>query len=624
MAKNFQAWVELGLRDNLTGQLSNVRKNAAMSAIRVSTAWKTNMAAVVVDYKKAMASIQSGQKLMQSGMMTMAKGVAVAAPLALAAKHAAKFETGMAEIATLTDKSVNEIITSFGPVVEATQTSFGKKQQDVIKALYDGFSAGVPQTKQAAKEYLDAVGQMAVGGKADLSVAADAMTTVMNAYKAQGITYAQVSDQMFTAVREGKTTLSELAQNIGQVAAPAAEAGVSFADLMSVTAGLTASIGKTPESMTAIRAVMTGLMKPAQATAKVFKRLGIEVNKESLQNKGLVGTFDDITSSINNYTKSENERLEILGELFPNVRADLGAKILAGAANEKVKKTIDAMAKSQGNARVAFEKMAGTTEQQYNVAMAEASVAWKNFGTTMLPIVRDLLKELTPVIKSTSSWIKANKDTVATLAKIIGITGGVIVALGAMKIAFGFSKIVWGLVRAVKALFLVFKANPLAIIIAGFVAWGSVIKTVYDNWNFLKESNWDDVGKAFKLMWEDILGTVRGVYNTIAKIMGWDEWKAPKTIGIETEVSQGKKSKELGTGTQPKQKSLPVGPVTKIDPRKDAPVSKTSNINTKVDLNININGNAPPKIGEDIKQKVKEVMDEVHKKSQMRSLAGAA
>ena len=145
--------------------------------------------------------------------------------LARGVGQAREFSKGIAEVNTILPQGGRE----FGNLAEMVRNfadQVGRSSTDVVPALYQAISAGVPPDNVFA--FLEVASQAAVGGVTDLETAVDGLTTSTNAFGAQGLTTTQAADTLFTAVRLGKTTFEELSRSIGAVAPLASASGVSF------------------------------------------------------------------------------------------------------------------------------------------------------------------------------------------------------------------------------------------------------------------------------------------------------------------------------------------------------------------------------------------------------------
>ena len=455
-----------------------------------------------IDVSKAWNKMTTG---IRSGFTTIAKGTAIAAPIGIAIKKAAEFEKGLAEIATLTNKDVSSIIKDFSSIVEQTQISFGKNQQDVIKGLYDGISAGVPLTKLAVKEYLDATGKLSVAGVTDFKVAGDAVTSLRNAFKAS---FTDISDALLVAVREGKTTLPELAGSIGQVSSIAQVAGVSMDQLLASVAAMTKTGGSTAEAVTKIKAAISNFIKPSKNAEKILNKYRITIDNTLLSHKGLSGAFDLIATQLKKNTKNQTQFNRALSEIFPNIRAFGAAASFTGATSDDLAKAIEAMGNKTGIANIQFEKINGTLSQRLNVGTQKLQISFKKLGESMIPVANKLSERLSVIVDNFNNWLSSNKENAKAISATVLGAGALVASFGALKIVssitigfFGLAKAI-GLVKlATIGLGAVFAAiNPAVWVIGVTAAVTAGITALVVYWEDVKNmfiTGWNEVKKFF-------------------------------------------------------------------------------------------------------------------------------
>lgn len=494
--ETFEAALRLVLRDELTKALKNTRSKSDAAAKGTAKGWTKAFATMRKGMSKAQKDIQKGQQQIRSGLTTVAAGLTIAAPLALAAKSAATFQDQMAEVATLTKKSAKEITAEFGPIVNATRTTFGKEAQGTIKALYDGFSAGVPKTKAAADAYLKATGEMALGGKTDMASAADAITTVKNAWAFEGLSFKQIADQTFAGVQAGKTTIDELSASMGQAASTVAGARIKYQEFIGATAALTAAGVKTPQAMTQIAASIAAIQKPSAEAAKMYKKIGAVITPLTFKTRGYAGTIDYIKGKVDAHTKSEDKRAEIFNTLISSVEAGRAVFALAGDQNAKFKESVDEAAKSQGLMGEAADKMREGPMFKYKQAIQESKIAWEAFGAVTAPIFSDLLEDISPVVKDITAWTRENRDLVKTLATAALWISALTVAFGLLKAAMGVAMVIKGVTTALWSMNAALFANPFVLVAAAVVvAVGLVAGGLY-----MLITRTDEVGLFFQYM----------------------------------------------------------------------------------------------------------------------------
>jgi len=177
-----------------------------------------------------------------TSMVKIAKAAAVAgiAVAAVSAKMAADFDKGMREISTLITDVTDSDIKVMSNEIKRLGIESGQSLKSISKGLYDITSAGFTKASDGAL-VLAASTKLAVGGVTDVANAADIITTALNSYQLQAKDATLVSDILFTTVRLGKTTMTELGASLGQVLPFSNAADLSLRDVGAAMATITAS-----------------------------------------------------------------------------------------------------------------------------------------------------------------------------------------------------------------------------------------------------------------------------------------------------------------------------------------------------------------------------------------------
>lgn len=215
------------------------------------------------------------------------------AALAGATRQALMFDAAMAEVSTLIDDTYDPT-NSLTQVVQNLSKEFAQAPTEQARALYQVISAGASSAAEATKT-LTAANKLAVGGVTTVSIAADGLTSILNAYGLSAEHAGDVSDAMFEAMKAGKTTIGELSGSVGLLAPIAAQTGVSFQEMLAATAALTKGGLSTAQSMTGLRQALSNVLKPTKQAEEVAERLGIEFNATSLKTKGLAKFMAELT-----------------------------------------------------------------------------------------------------------------------------------------------------------------------------------------------------------------------------------------------------------------------------------------------------------------------------------------
>lgn len=296
--------------------------------------------------------INQGMELVSKAFGALKMGVAVFAALTTSAMGYGK---ALAEVQTISDRSVftTERITG---ITRNLANLYGSDVTQNAKALYQTISAGTTDAA-GATNLLDAAAKLSIGGLTDMTTAVDALTNVVNAYLGTGLEAAEVSDALFVAIRDGKTTASELASQLGQIVGVARQVGVSFDEVAASVATITTNGISTETAVIQLRQVLASLLKPSKQAVAEAQNLGVEFNVAAVRAKGLNAVLREIVTS-QNFTDESSARL------FGNIRALSGVMALTANNGQKVNQILADMAGKAGASDAAFKRMTETLSFQ--------------------------------------------------------------------------------------------------------------------------------------------------------------------------------------------------------------------------------------------------------------------
>jgi len=325
-----------------------------------------------------------------------------------------EFEKGLAEASTLVKTDFEKFKKLYSKELLEISVKLGQEKTDVTKAFYDAISSGFDPKK--ALEVIKQAGKAAVAGVSDISIANNTLITVV---KSWGLDLKTASDLIFKTIAKGRTTFTEIARNIGGVAAIISSAGVSFKEFSAVVAAATAKGLDTAQTMTSIREIVNALISPTTQAEKAFQKLGITVNKETLKQKGLVGTLKEITDAMKEAGLTEAEQAQMLSEIFGSVEAQKVVNMFI-ADPENFVRTLKEFQTVGGETEEAFKKMSKSTWFAFNKLSQAVESTKIAFGSLLLPAVNLLASGLTRLSLSLKSFIEKHQ----TLAKVVGISVG--------------------------------------------------------------------------------------------------------------------------------------------------------------------------------------------------------
>ena len=375
-----------------------------------------------------------GSKFDNSGMTKAQKAVvaAIAAFAALAVvigtkavKAAIKFEAQMANVATMLDKTSMKMMPRYRSQLLKLSAQYGETTETLAKGLYDILSAGI-----AASEALDVLEVSAMAAKAGMTetgIAADAITTILNAYGLEAKEAADVSDWLFAIVKRGKTTFAELAPVLGRVASLAATAGLDMDELGAALSTMTKSGIRTEEAVTSLRGVLTAFLKPTKDAKIEAKKLGIELSTNTLKTQGLIPTIEKLSKGTDAQT----------AKIFGNIRALSGlATILKDT--KVFYEDLDFVQNKTGKTLDAFNKIAETTDFKLDQMGQTVNALMVSLGSDLMPVVREGVEVFTKLLGIINDNYRAIKRF--SFAFIRAMTGDVNAVADLMKMYDDYAK----------------------------------------------------------------------------------------------------------------------------------------------------------------------------------------
>jgi TP901 family phage tail tape measure protein len=323
-----------------------------------------------------------GGKLMGIGKAVAAAGVvAGAAVTAIGVKGVlafADFEKGMNEVFTLLPGAGQKTFDALNEQTKDFAKEFGVLPTDVIPALYNSLSAGVPEDNVFA--FLETAQKAAAGGATDLTTAVDGITSVVNAYGADVMDATAASDLMFTAVRLGKTDFSQLSASLSNVTPIASALGVEFGDVTAALATMTAKGVPTAQATTQLRSLFVELSKAGGDAAEAFEHVA-GVSFQQFIDEG--GNTYEALEIMQQAAASAGVELQ---DMFSSVEAGSAALALAGDAG--FASAIDEMGSSAGATEAAFEQMDQGLGASFNRIKANIAVLFIEIGEKLAPVVQ--------------------------------------------------------------------------------------------------------------------------------------------------------------------------------------------------------------------------------------------
>lgn len=342
-------------------------------------------------------------------------------------KQFADWEKGIMSVYTLMSKGDIEQFGSKLKDISKEAVRMGFAVEDANKGLFDTISALGASDKSLSLYKQSMI--LAKGGCTDLSIAIDGMTSVVNAYGRETTDATKVAESFYTAQQYGKTTVGELASNVGKVAPIAKAAGIGFDELLATMSALTLGGLKTDEATTALRGALSSLIKPSKEAEETLQSLGVPYGMMQIRQKGLRYTLEKLN-------EAQKKHPELMAQAIPNIKAFTAVMALSSDKLEIVDNIMTDIGKNMtsGNGLMsAFKNMGKTGSATMAKVSGEMTAAMIELGEVLapylLPLVRafgelvrklaELSPKIVPVIDGFISFASGVKSTIRALKPLI-------------------------------------------------------------------------------------------------------------------------------------------------------------------------------------------------------------
>lgn len=440
----------------------------------------------IEEYSKKVG--EAGKKVTDTGKKMSA---GVTAPIigagAAAGKLAMDFEDSMAKVSTIADTTQVPIEDLKDGIMDLSSKT-GQSADDLSEAMYQAMSASV-ETGDAV-EFLDTAVKAAVGGFTDNATAVDGLTSVLNSYGMEASNVESIANQMLITQNLGKTTFGELASSIGQVTPIASSLGITTEELFSSLAATTAQGLGTSESITALKAAMSNIIKPSKEAAEAAQTLGIDFSVSALQSKGWIGFLEEVREGLKNASpeyanlmtsveegtqklvemeqagnkntdeykalkkqvKASSKEMELLAQANDSTIGGFATmfgsveglnSVLMLTSEQGMQMYGEAMKEMQTNTTAldeAFAEMDETSKSQLEKVINDIKNLGIEIGNILLPAISSVIGKIREAIQAFSGLSDSQKETIVKIAAIAAAIGPLLIAFG--SVCGGISKII--------------------------------------------------------------------------------------------------------------------------------------------------------------------------------------
>lgn len=350
-----------------------------------------------------------------------AAGAAVTAFATQSLNEFSKFEKGIQEVLTLIPNASAEMRDKLSQDAMDIAARFGTLPEDVLPAMYQALSAGVPADN--VFDFLETASKAAMGGVANLETTVDGITSVVNAYGESVLDANQASDIMFTTLRLGKTDFTQLSSSLFNVVPVAASLGVAFGDVGAGLATITAQGTPTTVATTQLRQMFVELGNDTTKVGSLFKELSGQSFPDFITSGGNTA---DVLAILSEHASANNLTM---AQLFSSIEAGQAALGLTGANAESFSAALEEMENAAGATQAAYEQMAAGIIYETNRFNAKLSILKVTVGEKLAPAFETVIMRagnfvslLTELAKGTNVLDEDFKEFDLGVLEPLGIT----------------------------------------------------------------------------------------------------------------------------------------------------------------------------------------------------------
>lgn len=372
-----------------------------------------------------------GGKIEAVGKKVSVASAASAAALGASVKLASDYTDAVAKVGTVADLQSVPLEKHRDDMLQLS-TETGRGAGEIADATYQAISASV-DTADAVSFVGTSVG-LAKAGFLETADAVDVLTTIINAYGLEASDAARLSDILIQTQNDGKTTVNELSQSMGQVIPLASAYGVNIENLAASYAQLTKNGVATAQAGTYLKSMLNELGDSGSDVGEILKsKTGKSFGQ--LMNDGM--SLGDVLGILND---SVNGDSEALAGLWSSSEAGTGALSILSSGVGAFNDELGNMQDSTGNVADALETLS-TPSAKAQESLNAVKNAGIELGSAALEAIAPLLEQLAETVKSLteqfSNLSPATQTVIVAVMAILAALGPVIIIIGQLITAVG-------------------------------------------------------------------------------------------------------------------------------------------------------------------------------------------
>jgi TP901 family phage tail tape measure protein len=510
----------LRLVDRVSGPLKQVQSNMRQTGVLVDNAGRS-----MIERSNRLSAGLTAQRnaALGQGAAVAAAGIAMGRLL----RPATQFESAMAGVGAVSRASDEDlaVLTATARELGATTAWSASEAADGMRFLaMAGFD--VNQVIGTMPGMLD----LASAGAIQLASAADIASNILTGFGLRAEDMNRVGDVLTNTFTGSNTDLLMLGETMKYVAPTAAALGISLEETAAMAGKLGDAGIQGSNAGTALRSIMSRLAAPTGAAADALADLGLQLQDAEGNLRPVPVLLAEMDAAMRGLGSAA--QADIRKTVFELEAASAAAVLMEQAGSGALGEFTERLREQGSAARVAGAQM-DTAAGDLKRLQSQSEALAIALGTTLIPMLRDALAAVGPIIEKLTAWAEANPELVEGLASVVAMLLGLKVAGVAARlglIALGGPLV--GVLRfagvALRVLSAIGLLNPFTLVIAGAAA---AIYAIHENWDGITawwQAKVDALYAAFDVGLVQGIATLVSQFNPvtlIAEALGaWTIW----------------------------------------------------------------------------------------------------
>jgi len=434
---------------------------------------------------------RTGTKLSNlGGKLSTSLTLPLAAAGAIVTKTGMDFEAAMSEVGAISGATGEDLKALEAKAKEmGASTKFSASQS--AEALKYMAMAGWDTSKML--DGLEGVMSLAAASGEELGTVSDIVTDAMTAFGMEASRAGEFADILAAASSKANTNVGMLGESFKYVAPVTGALGYSAQDT-AVALSLMANAGiKASQSGTAMRSILTRLVKPTKESGSSMAALGISVMDSEGKMKTFAQIMDDLRASFANLSPEQKafHAAQIAGQ---EAMSGLLAIVNASEAD------YDKLSNAINNAGGAANKMAAEMQDNLAGRLELLKSALEGVAIQLYDAMKPALEAVLSVIQKLVDWFGSLSPGIQ---KAIVVFAGLAAAIGPVLLLIG--TMATGLSAGIGTLSLLI--TPIGLIVAAIAGLGAALIYLWKTNEAFKNT----VIKA----WQAIKETLESIFNSI-------------------------------------------------------------------------------------------------------------